>query len=487
MPDTTVRVEYIGAVQNFSEVTITGNQQVWRIGSSAFVETGRASQLVASGKFRYLANDPAMLPSTQSKIGVTSSDGGIKKFAGAYVEGSVGVALSQAIARGESFAILVISDSTGATVTRWPRLLADSLAARYPSATVLFREWDDASSRWPALTVVQTGTIGRIVINSGAMSGTIPSYLQGAKWPSVISVGADALILNHGHNISASWATSDARKAELLTPVESVLSATGPIPVILVAQNPAKDRANDSKIAAVRELSAGIGAGLADVGAAFDSLGNADALYVDALHPSDAVGSPLFRDVILNAIDSEVAGPVMPGLWRRGINLISNGRFDQGSANSVPTGWTGANVSVTDVTTPGAYETGARAVDIVAATGTGQSYIQYQLSTAQLQAAVGQVCTLAVRLSVPAAAPSTAGRVSLSVSGTGAVSQTTPGLTSSRDGYKWVFATVDVIAAAASVKVIVYVDSSATPTTNTAHAVRVDRAILLPGRRPADF
>ena len=37
MPDTTVRVEYIGAVQNFSEVTITGNQQVWRIGSSAFV------------------------------------------------------------------------------------------------------------------------------------------------------------------------------------------------------------------------------------------------------------------------------------------------------------------------------------------------------------------------------------------------------------------------------------------------------------------
>ena len=69
MPDTTVRVEYIGAVQNFSEVTITGNQQVWRIGSSAFVETGRASQLVASGKFRSLANDPAMLPANQAKVG----------------------------------------------------------------------------------------------------------------------------------------------------------------------------------------------------------------------------------------------------------------------------------------------------------------------------------------------------------------------------------------------------------------------------------
>jgi hypothetical protein len=77
MPDTTVRVEYIGAVQNFSEVTITGNQQVWRIGSSAFVETGRASQLVASGKFRSLANDPAMLPANQAKVGAIPSGPGV--------------------------------------------------------------------------------------------------------------------------------------------------------------------------------------------------------------------------------------------------------------------------------------------------------------------------------------------------------------------------------------------------------------------------
>lgn len=77
MPDTTVRVEYIDAVQNFSEVTITGNQQVWRIGSSAFVETGRASQLVASGKFRSLANDPDMLPANQAKVGASTSAQGV--------------------------------------------------------------------------------------------------------------------------------------------------------------------------------------------------------------------------------------------------------------------------------------------------------------------------------------------------------------------------------------------------------------------------
>jgi hypothetical protein len=90
MPDTTVRVEYIGAVQNFSEVTITGNQQVWRIGSSAFVETGRASQLVASGKFRSLANDPAMLPANQAKVGAIPSSGEVASSRSRSVAASVG-------------------------------------------------------------------------------------------------------------------------------------------------------------------------------------------------------------------------------------------------------------------------------------------------------------------------------------------------------------------------------------------------------------
>lgn len=92
MPDTTVRVEYIGAVQNFSEVTITGNQQVWRIGSSAFVETGRASQLVASGKFRSLANDPAMLPANQAKVGATPSESGLELLQAGSEGGLISVA-----------------------------------------------------------------------------------------------------------------------------------------------------------------------------------------------------------------------------------------------------------------------------------------------------------------------------------------------------------------------------------------------------------
>ncbi len=85
MPDTTVRVEYIGAVQNFSEVTLTGNQQVWRIGTSAHVEPSRAAQLVASGKFRSLANDPAMLPANQAKVGAIPSDEGVDFVVGQTV------------------------------------------------------------------------------------------------------------------------------------------------------------------------------------------------------------------------------------------------------------------------------------------------------------------------------------------------------------------------------------------------------------------
>jgi len=117
MPDTTVRVEYIGAVQNFSEVTITGNQQVWRIGSSAFVETSRASQLVASGKFRSLANDPAMLPANQAKVGASPSDqgavisgGGLNIAVSDYE--SVRSMISTAMDRGETVTYIVAGDST---------------------------------------------------------------------------------------------------------------------------------------------------------------------------------------------------------------------------------------------------------------------------------------------------------------------------------------------------------------------------------------
>lgn len=112
MPDTTVRVEYIGAVQNFSEVTITGNQQVWRIGSSAFVETGRASQLVASGKFRSLANDPAMLPANQAKVGAIPSGSGVKFLAG-------DTAIKPVLTNIESSKRLLVQMSGGAIFVRY--------------------------------------------------------------------------------------------------------------------------------------------------------------------------------------------------------------------------------------------------------------------------------------------------------------------------------------------------------------------------------
>jgi len=142
MPDTTVRVEYIGAVQNFSEVTITGNQQVWRIGSSAFVETGRASQLVASGKFRSLANDPAMLPANQAKVGASPSAQGVDLLdprdgsvltpedLGWDVGGGGGASV---VVRAKSFPGV---DSTGATDCT--DVLNAALAALAPGSVVYF-------------------------------------------------------------------------------------------------------------------------------------------------------------------------------------------------------------------------------------------------------------------------------------------------------------------------------------------------------------
>lgn len=57
MPDTTIRVAYSGATDRYSELAITGNQQVWVKGQTAYVEPARAALLVASGQFSYPADD----------------------------------------------------------------------------------------------------------------------------------------------------------------------------------------------------------------------------------------------------------------------------------------------------------------------------------------------------------------------------------------------------------------------------------------------
>lgn len=422
-------------------------------------------------------------------VKATSSGSGVAFSAGGYVMDSVTSRIARLLALNESFRILVNSDSTGDGVGRWPQLLPAALATQYPNAAVYHRQWDDANKRWPDYTVIQSGSGsgGAIYINNGAVTGSQPMYMLGSRFVDYVSVGADLLIINHGYNLNATyWPSVATCIAEYEQLVESVLQCTGPIPVIVVAQSPGNPVVNDLKIGASRRFGSLIGAPVADVGKAFYDAGNLPALYSDALHPS-AAGSAIYLAQILSAMSSAAAPDVVPAFSRMGQSLIPNGRFNTGSANSLPAGWTPFNLTVADEVSD--FETGRRALSLLATAGAGPAIAQYTLSIAQLNACKGHAITLAVRLKIPEAAPSTAGRIGIVTYGGGGSVSSTPMTTGNagNGGWRWSLIAIDIPTNATGIVINVYADSASTPTTTAAHAVLMDRLGLFVGRRPAEI
>lgn len=70
-----------------------------------------------------------------------------------------------------SCAIQVLGDSTGVSNTRWPYLMGQYLAAKYPAFTVKHRLWNDTNQTYDAPTVIQTGT-GGAEPRYGQLTGT---------------------------------------------------------------------------------------------------------------------------------------------------------------------------------------------------------------------------------------------------------------------------------------------------------------------------
>ncbi|ANP74554.1 SGNH/GDSL hydrolase family protein [Cryobacterium arcticum] len=65
-------------------------------------------------------------------------------------------------------------DTITGTVVQTPLRIAQSLAAKYPALRVLFREWDDTSQTYPAITTVQAGVNSRSV-SDGITIGASPT------------------------------------------------------------------------------------------------------------------------------------------------------------------------------------------------------------------------------------------------------------------------------------------------------------------------
>lgn len=123
-------------------------------------------------------------------------------IAGSTIAGAIATAMNT----DALFRILLIGDSTADATTEWAYLLLQQLQSRYPNAQVQYSLWDNVNKRWPATTILQqgSGSGGVIILNNCSIAGSQPDWIIGSDFFKICKVGAELLILNHGHNISNS-------------------------------------------------------------------------------------------------------------------------------------------------------------------------------------------------------------------------------------------------------------------------------------------
>lgn len=112
-------------------------------------------------------------------------DAAISGLSGTYEPlGGAFSSFRQALAAGYSASMGVIGDSTGSGVTRWVALLAADLAARYPLATVQYRNFTTGTTTYDTAPVVtQTGAAGAryVSMNGTTLTGlSTPTTTQNA-------------------------------------------------------------------------------------------------------------------------------------------------------------------------------------------------------------------------------------------------------------------------------------------------------------------
>lgn len=216
--------------------------------------------------------------------------------------------------------ILVVGDSTGASLTRWPRLVCNKLATAYPTWTIKYHGWDDPTKTYPVGNdvTVQTGTNGRTLhVYNASVSGQVIGYAQNNIGSITSGITPNVILFNYGHN--SPQLTDDYRAIH----ASGMLSYISLWPNALVAsmtQNPRavtdpEYAADQGKQRAIYEMSVAMGLPLIDVNEAFRQYGNyaADLLNPDGLHPNDTAGSPLWADLVWDAIKPTGAS-VSPGV-----------------------------------------------------------------------------------------------------------------------------------------------------------------------------
>ena len=164
--------------------------------------------------------------------------------------------------RGLSVDIGVWSDSTadGASNPReWPYLLADYLAALYPTAKVQVRSGSSTPTQFGAVapTVIQAGSTSQtITIWNFAVSGTTTHYGLAAYFNAMLRVPTmDCMILSHGLNHAGGSPTASILRGDFMAAVEQYRLYHPETPMVLIRQNPFQDNTTmDNVVAAITDV-----------------------------------------------------------------------------------------------------------------------------------------------------------------------------------------------------------------------------------------
>lgn len=423
--------------------------------------------------------------------------------------------LSKLYAAEEDAAMLIISDSTAATTTRWAYLSTLALADLHPAYTVVYHLWDPTgeaaydTGTAGTPTTIQTGTSAHTLhIWNFSVSGKSTSYGLAGRFPlAIAAVTPDLVVVAHGKNEqtpggSGAVAFNQAMWAgRMLSLTEAVTAAHPYAGLVIMQQCPNSfDPYMQQRAKVYNQIAALRGYGIINVLDAFMATGHPyDFVRVDGVHPTDASdpaapdpepgqttpardGAALWTQVFMEAMRYDptaafgVGGQQPSAFTQEASQQLPNGSF-AAFTGSVPDSWTATGATTSKDVRSGWFE-GSNGYGVrIQATGASASYIRQQVADVTLFQ--GKWVTLRVRMKqASAATTSTSARISLADGVSTAL--TTESKPTAVDGFFDQIVSLKVATTASYLRVTVYADSAS----NAAADVTVARVDMVLGVLP---
>jgi hypothetical protein len=404
----------------------------------------------------------------------------------------------------EDASILSVSDSTGATDLRWVRLMANTLASRFPAYTVIYHLWGESvtvdpsgNSTYSTNTTIQTGTGSQTLhIWNFAASGQATWFGLGSRWGTAVTpTNPDLVFINHGKNegtVVPGGMTPAHWRGQYLALTESLTAQFPYAGIVCILQCPNTGNTDMAiKARVYEELAQQRGYGVVNVHDAFMATGHyADYIRVDGVHPTDSSdpavttepftnGSQIWADQVTAALKFDRNGGAphpqsQSSLAQTEAQLLPNGQFTAFTA-AVPDSWTATACTTSKDTRAGYFESTNGYGVRLQASSAAQSYIsQFIPSFASYK---GRWVTLTVRIRVPLGQTASAGRIAIA-DGTQTVTAQT--MQTAQDGFMWKTVSMQVSNSASYLRVFLYGDTASTATAD----VTYDAAYLVAGSLP---